>query len=56
MEESDQANRVRGGLLAKNVAIDTDKLVDPSIKWVDLPANISKTILLEKRKVNNLND
>jgi len=47
---------MRGGLLPKNVAIDTDKLVDPSIKWVNNPANISKTILLEKRKVNGLND
>ena len=31
-------------------------MVDPTIKWVDQPANNSKAILLEKRKINNLND
>jgi len=50
------ANRVKGGLLPTNVAIDTDKLVDPTLKWVDKPGINSCSILLDKRKIDNLND
>ena len=49
-------NRVRGGLLAKNVDIDTEKLVDPTIKWVDKPPIHACSLLMEKRKTDNLLD
>ena len=49
-------NRTRGQLLSKNVDINPEKLVDPTIKYVAKPEINSCQIMLEKRKTDNLND
>lgn len=33
-----------------------DKLVDPTIKWIDKPETYAKSLLHEKRKMDNLKD
>jgi hypothetical protein len=38
------------------VDINPDKLADPSIKWVDNPEVYSNSVLVDKRKRDNLKE
>ena len=48
--------RLKNGLNSSITDINFDKLSDPLINWQNKPAIISKSVLLEKRRADNLNE
>jgi hypothetical protein len=43
-------------LIGTFIDINIEKLSDPSIYWQDKAATISKSVLVQKRRVNNLTE
>ena len=39
-----------------NIDINPEKLPDPTIKWVEKPSVYARSLLVEKRKKDNLDD
>ena len=54
--EERKNKRAEGGLTESMVDINPEKLVDPTIKWIDKPNVYAQSLLLQKRKKDNLDD
>lgn len=54
--EEKRTKRRNIGLLEESNEINGEKLPDPSVKWVDKPLVSSKTVLVDKRRQNILDD
>lgn len=48
--------REKAGLTSTFVDINPEKLVDPSIVWIDKPAINSKSVMVDVRKIGGLKD
>ena len=51
-----KAKRAERGLEETFVDINPEKLPDPTIKWVDKPDVYARSLLIDKRKKDNLDD
>lgn len=56
MEEARRAKRAERGLQETFVDINPEKLTDPTIKWIDKPQVFARSLLVDKRKKDNLDD
>ena len=56
VEEERRNKRKERSLNEINIDINPEKLPDPTIKWVEKPSVYARSLLVEKRKKDNLDD
>jgi hypothetical protein len=54
LDEHRRKTRHQRGLSENFIDINTEKLKDPSINWIDKPSIYARSLLFDKRKKDNL--